>query len=72
MAQIKRQNKHYIVILGRREVRFFRDFNFMCETMQLDPIVIRRYLNERGWWCGMNMTVYAAPLETHAKNFGKL
>jgi len=56
---------------GRR-VRFFKSLVFMCEQLHLDYDIVWAYLNERGWWVGLDFTVFAGDIETPQNNYGKL
>ncbi len=51
--------------------RVFKSLLLMCELLHLDKKVVGAYLRERGYWCGMDFTVFSAMVETRGRNLGK-
>jgi len=55
----------YIAIIGDGEaVRVFNDLKLLCTLMHLDHPVVKRYIEDKGHWTGLNFSVWRGILET--------
>ena len=68
-----KKRKIYIAIIDDGlMVRSFRSLLFMCKLFNLDYMVIRDCLYDKGHWCGLKMTIFISEIETERSHNGRL
>jgi hypothetical protein len=67
----KKSRLYVAIIDDGLSVRSFKDLVFMCELFNLDAINVRKHLNDKGYWCGLRMTVFKSELETRFNHNGR-
>lgn len=66
------RSRVYVAIIDDGlNVRSFGDLVFMCELFNLDVQNIRQHLNDKGYWCGLRMTIFKSEMETRRNHNGR-
>lgn len=61
----------YTVLIGEGEgIRHFNNLKLLCSLMHLDHPVIKRILDERGFWTGLGFSVWRGVMETNSHHRG--
>lgn len=69
---MKKKTIYFAIIDDGLYWRSFRSLPFMCELFSLDTNIVRKQINEKGYWIGMRMTIFASDIETRQKHKGRL
>ena len=68
---VRSGNYVYVVIIGEGEgIRVFSDLKLLCSLMHLDHPVVRRYIEDKGHWTGLNFSVWRGVLESSVGHRG--
>jgi hypothetical protein len=61
----------YVVIIGDGEaIRVFMDLKLLCSLMHIDYIVVKRYIEDKGCWTGLNFSVWRGIMESGTAHRG--
>jgi hypothetical protein len=62
--------KYSVIIRNGEDWRLFSDFTLMCDLMGLDPVILSRHFESRGYYTGFEFTVFRVQEETSTRNRG--
>ena len=66
------KKKIYVAIIddGLR-TRGFKDLKLLCQLFSLDYFNIYRHLQDKGYWSGLNYTIFSVELEMKSAHKGR-
>lgn len=69
---MKKKKIYFALIDDGLSWRCFRSLPLVCELFGLDYNILRIQLNEKGYWIGMRMTIFATEVESRQHHKGRL
>lgn len=59
-----------VVIRGGEQVRSFKNLRLLCTLFHLDHTTVSKFIRNKGYWIGLEFTIFSSIIETPSSHRG--